>query len=92
MRQHLYDCFENGRMAAFPEKKVPRRLRQRVMRVKSVAVYCTCRQTDNGLMIEYHTCKEWYHSECKPDIPADFWNTDKWYICAHCQETATDTV
>ena len=58
MGQHLHDCFENGRMAAFPEKKVPRRLRQRVMRVKSVAVYCTCRQTDNGLMIKCHTCKD----------------------------------
>ena len=62
MRMHLVKCIENGKLTMFPVKKT-RRIAEKVKKIESVPVYCTCRmpQVPGQNWIKCSTCKEWFH-------------------------------
>ena len=86
MRKHLCDCFQEGKLIPFPEREKPRGMRRRISSTREVKVYCTCRLPhSSGKMIQCHTCNEWGHNDCKPDIPKAFWlTTEKLWSCENC--------
>lgn len=96
MRNHLYNCFENHSITPFPMKMIPARAnRQRISTVRTVEVYCSCRQPYNAgkdHMIQCHACSEWFHDTCYPHIPSEFWTTNKTWICTGCAKPITSRV
>ena len=86
MRRHLCECYEGGKLTPFPEKDKPWGMRRQVSCTTEVAVYCSCRLPHtSGKMIQCHTCKEWFHDVCKPNILKVFWLTAKKWICTSCE-------
>ena len=85
LREHLFNCLENHVMTSFPRRN--RQKKALIRKEKSFQIFCECRQTEYGPMINCCTCHEWYHKECIT-APAAAWKikSTKW-LCNKCSMT-----
>ena len=67
MRQHLVKCFKAGYMEMFPTETAAKpKVSTTVETTEEVAIYCACRQPDDGKDIfRFDTCHVWYHRACE---------------------------
>ena len=47
-------------------------------------VFCICRQSEAGLMLECDVCREWYHGKCLKISKKDVNDDDNSYVCPVC--------
>ena len=79
MRKHLILCFEQKQLNPFPILK--ERRSSNIPKMLTVKVYCYCRQTYNGKMVECSgVCGEWYHIKC---ISTRIQKNKEWF-CKNC--------
>lgn len=52
-------------------------------------VNCICRKGEDGLMIQYDGCDEWFHGECVSVTQEDADKMEQ-YICGLCLEDTND--
>ena len=66
MRQHLFQCLQEGKLSMFPIAKERRTgLHRRIKEVSKVPVFCVCRMPDTGSkMVACSGCKAWFHEAC----------------------------
>ena len=87
MRMHLLKCIENGKLTMFPVKKT-RRIADKVKKIETVPVYCTCRmpQVPGQNWIQCSACKEWFHMGVCVEVDKLFVKQTKlkWY-CSLCK-------
>ncbi len=65
MRQHLYQCLENGKMTLFPVKRVRRAL-TKIVTVEAFEIHCVCRLPEGTFpresWVKCTNCFRWYHT------------------------------
>jgi len=95
MRPQLIRSFEGGHLLPFHTPGKLRRMgRAYFLSTKEVPVFCVCRlpwNKDNaahiawGALVQYSSCKEWYHQFCC-NIDDVVLNTPKYkYLCSICK-------
>ncbi|KAL2130053.1 hypothetical protein VTI74DRAFT_6947 [Chaetomium olivicolor] len=84
------DCFDivhdKPRVPAEPASREPSPERDKVNRFedpKFREVFCICRRTEAGMMIECELCHEWYHGKCLKIARGKVKEDDK-YTCPIC--------
>lgn len=84
------DCFDivhdKPRVPAEPASREPSPEREKVSRwddPKFREVFCICRRTEAGMMIECELCHEWYHGKCLKIARGKVKEDDK-YTCPIC--------
>ncbi|KXX73938.1 Lid2 complex component lid2 [Madurella mycetomatis] len=84
------DCFDivhdKPRVPAEPASREPSPEREKVNRwedPKFREVFCICRRTEAGMMIECELCHEWYHGKCLKIARGKVKEDDK-YTCPIC--------
>ncbi|KAK3308536.1 PLU-1-like protein-domain-containing protein [Chaetomium strumarium] len=84
------DCFDivhdKPRLPAEPASREPSPDRDKVSRwedPKFREVFCICRRTEAGMMIECELCHEWYHGKCLKIARGKVKEDDK-YTCPIC--------
>ena len=79
-RKHLFQCFQDGKMNAFPRS--PRTVQRTVSKIQSFKLYCVCRMPadyDTEMVQCSGCCKRWYHFSCvgvKYPVP-EMWKCSK---------------
>lgn len=80
--------FMNGRQKSL--ETVIRECLNNVERITSSegkpGIWCICRRTESGLMIECDICHEWYHSSCLK-VPRNVVRSSTNYVCAICHNS-----
>ena len=83
MREHLYMCFRNGVITAFPKMSSSELLPRPSPVCHKVKIYCSCRMPEeyDEFMISCDVCHQWFHTSCV-NIKADSF-PDQWecYTC-----------
>ncbi len=87
IRQHLMQCFEDGKITMFPFSE-RRCVVKRGQQLSSVPVFCYCRRTDyrnsdKWEIIECDKCQDWFHKMCVTDYPSQP-DEVTWY-CENCK-------
>ena len=75
MRQHLFNCLEEGFLTMFPHRDRtsdhPNGIKQRCI----LKVFCSCKRPEYGFYFQCTGCRVWFHPECedmsKEDIPEE---------------------
>ncbi|GAA5807670.1 hypothetical protein MFLAVUS_001041 [Mucor flavus] len=82
--------FMNGR-----QKSLETVIRESVNNVQRITtsedkkgLWCICRKSEAGLMIECDVCHEWYHSSCLK-VPRNVVRSSSSYVCLICHPTET---
>ena len=67
-------CFQAGYMEMFTTATAAKtKVIRTVEKTEEVAIYCTCRQPDDGKdMIRCDKCHVWFHRACE-NVMADAW-------------------
>ena len=80
MRKHPCDCYEEGNLYLSQRERSPGECKVAFFKHKrSYSLLYVQVASQYGKMIQCHTCKDWFHNDCKPDIPKAFWlTTEKW--------------
>ena len=79
-RKHLFQCFQDGKMSAFPRSS--RTVQRTVSKIQSFKLYCVCRMPadyDTEMVQCSGCCKRWYHFSCvgvKYPVP-EMWKCSK---------------
>ena len=94
LRAHLSSVFEhsNPHPQPFPSchrEKTPANIIKRTM---VIPVFCYCRLPEEGNMIEYCQCSEWYHEECER-ADQEVWEKEEIdWICTKCSRQPAASV
>ena len=87
MRQHLYECFEIGRISMFPYMKLRRATESTVKSSEEVPVYCACKMPNlpDTAWIQCSVCRNRFHTESCIDRPSasSLCGKTPWY-CSNC--------
>ena len=84
LRKHLLQCLMQNEMEPFPGEKLRRK--KMVKETMILEIFCTCRSTEDGNMVECDICKEWFHQSCIT-VPQNVWEklSAPW-MCISCKE------
>lgn len=84
MREHLFTCFRNGAITAFPKRLTSELLPRPSPVHHKVKVYCNCRMPEeyDEFMISCDLCQQWFHTSCV-NIKAD--NLPEQWQCYTCR-------
>ena len=84
LRKHLLQCLMQNEMEPFPGEKLRRK--KMVKETMILEIFCTCRSTQDGNMVECDICKEWFHQSCIT-VPQNVWEklSAPW-MCISCKE------
>ena len=88
LRPHLLQCLETGTITNFPRGSRRRKTKvfqSRLPKMTNISVYCSCRETSEGKMVQCNKCHEWFHDRCIPPTREEVWTNKlfKWY-CGQC--------
>ena len=64
MRDHLMKGLENKNITVFPHRKLSV-VREPLIKVTGISLFCTCRMPDFGFMFTCSKCKQWFHPRCQ---------------------------
>lgn len=64
MRDHLIKGLEAKNITAFPHRKLSN-VKQAVLKVTGIPLFCTCRMPDSGFMFTCSKCQKWFHPKCQ---------------------------
>lgn len=81
MRPHLLHCLETGILTPFPSTH----RKDGPILAEVIPVYCYCRATEHGDMIQCCNCQEWFHLLCDCSISRIEWKEPNYsWICKNC--------
>ena len=81
MRHHLLICLQQGHMTPFPCKGT---VRIGDMMNYHIPICCTCRNQEEGNMVQCERCKKWLHQECA-GVPIHIWEDGSPpLVCSSC--------
>ena len=83
MRQHLYKCFQEGKMSMFPSTARKNTLKRQYRAVDTFSINCNCRNPEYGDMVQCSKCNEWYHISCV-NVPQTALNSSEIWLCECC--------
>ena len=64
MRDHLMKGLENKNITVFPHRKLSV-VRESLIKVTGIPLFCTCRMPDFGFMFTRSKCKQCFHPRCQ---------------------------
>ena len=84
LRKHLVTCLQRGRITPFP--CISKQSINPAISKEATSVFCSCRMTEEGRMIQCTKCKEWFHRQCAGLVPRKAWRSKEciWH-CGRCK-------
>ena len=84
MREHIYECLEEGKFTMFPISKYRRQMENKIKSQIDINGYWTCRIPARNPMIKCNSCHEWFHigpcvtvSKSEMDDKCFIWHCNK---------------
>ena len=79
LRPHLLQCLETGTITNFPpgsRRRKTKVFQSRLPKMTNISVYCSCRETSEGKMVQCNKCHEWFHDRCIPPTREEVWTNN----------------